>query len=58
MYARGYGSDALAKKLFAQIPAELRERMVGSDYSTAETECPQRMPIALLMQEPYLELND
>lgn len=57
MYAHGYGSDALAKKLFAQIPAELRDGMVGSDYSTAESECPQRMPIARLMREAYLELN-
>lgn len=58
MYAHGYGSRALAKKVFSQIPAEVRERLVGSDYSSAEGECPQKMPITQLMQRAYVELND
>ena len=58
MYARGYGSKNLAVKVFAQIPAALREKMIDSDYSKAESECPQRMPIAHLMREAYLELHE
>lgn len=57
MYARGYGSRELAAKIFAQIPAELRNKMSDSDYWKAERECPQRMPIAQLMREAYRELG-
>jgi predicted aldo/keto reductase-like oxidoreductase len=57
MYARGYGSKDLAAMLFAQIPAELRNKMLDSDYAKAERDCPQGMPIARLMREAYLELN-
>jgi len=57
MYARGYGSRDLAAKIFAQIPAEIRDKMISSDYSKAESKCPQKMPIAQLMREAYLELN-
>jgi uncharacterized protein len=57
MYARGYDAKDLAVKSFAKIPAEIRSKMMDSDYSTAESRCPQRMPIAHLMREAYLELK-
>jgi predicted aldo/keto reductase-like oxidoreductase len=57
MYARGYGSRDLAAKIFGQIPVEVRNKMMSSDYSKVESKCPQRMPIAQLMREAYLELN-
>jgi predicted aldo/keto reductase-like oxidoreductase len=57
MYARAYGARDLAAKIFAQIPADLRNRMIGSDYRQAESQCPQRLPIAQLMREAYQELN-
>jgi uncharacterized protein len=57
MYARGYGSGELAAKIFAQIPAELRSKLLDSDYAKAERACPQKIPIAQLMKEAYLELN-
>ncbi len=57
MYARGYGSRELATRLFAMIPAETRAKLLDSDYSNAESTCPQRMPIAELMREACLELS-
>lgn len=57
MYARGYGSLELGKRLFAYIPAELRNAMNQCNYSTAEGQCPQKIPIAQLMRDAYGELN-
>jgi uncharacterized protein len=57
MYARGYGALDLAKKIFAQIPEEQRNLMNQHDYSTAETHCPQKLPIAQLVGEAFRELN-
>lgn len=59
MYSRGYGEDikSIAAKMFEQIPVEIQEMIPDSDYSQAEKMCPQRMPIAELMQEAYLEFR-
>jgi uncharacterized protein len=57
MYARGYGAKDMAVKSFAKIPAEIQRKIMDSDYSKAESRCPQRMPIAQLMREAYLELK-
>lgn len=59
VYYRGYGAPLkdMAAKMFEQIPIEIQDRITGSDYSEAEKICPQKMPIAKLMQEAYLELN-
>ncbi len=57
MYGRGYGSKDLATKIFAQIPAALRAKLTSTDFSQAERQCPQRMPIAQLMREAHDELN-
>jgi len=59
MYSRGYGAkikDIIAK-MFEQIPIEIRDKITGSDYSEAERICPQKMQIAKLMKEAYLELH-
>lgn len=59
MYYRGYGvtiKDMIAKR-FEQIPIEIRNKIAGSDYSGAEKICPQKMQIAQLMKEAYLELH-
>jgi len=52
-----YGRKDLATKLFAMIPAGLRDKIPEADYSHAESKCPQRMPIAQLMREAHEELN-
>ncbi len=59
MYYRGYGAkikDVIAK-MFEQIPIEIRDKITSSDYSEAEKICPQKMQIAKLMKEAYLELH-
>lgn len=57
MYSRRYGGRDKVTKMFAQIPIEIRSKINSSDYSNAEKKCPQKMPIAKLMKEAYLELN-
>ena len=58
MYSRRYGMSKtwLAKK-FSQIPSDIRNKITRSDYSSAESMCPQRMPITQLMKDAYMELN-
>jgi len=51
MYHNSYGDKTRAKELFAQIPTDVRARLLSTDYSLAEAHCPQRMPIAELMAE-------
>jgi uncharacterized protein len=57
MYSRGYGATEWAAQRFSQIPGEVKIKIVSSDYSSAEKICPQKMPIAQLMKEAYLELH-
>jgi uncharacterized protein len=59
MYSRGYGAEIkdIIAKMFEQIPIEIRDMITGSDYSEAEQICPQKMQIAKLMKEAYLELH-
>lgn len=45
MYHNSYGDKTLAKETFAEIPAEIRSRLLNMDYSAAEARCPNRMPI-------------
>jgi predicted aldo/keto reductase-like oxidoreductase len=51
MYYNGYGDKDRAKELFAQIPSNVRSRLLSTDYSLAEARCPQHMPIGKLMTE-------
>lgn len=57
MYARSYRARDLAAKLFAQVPPDVRQKMAGADYAKAEGLCPQRMPIARLMNDALAELG-
>ena len=58
MYSRGYGGRNWVAKRFAQMPSEIRDKIVNSNYSSAEKMCPQKMPITQLMKEAYLELHN
>ncbi len=51
MYYRDYGDRDLARKVFAGLSEEARERLTGVDYSEAERACPQGLAIAKLMRE-------
>jgi len=51
MYHHSYGDHDMAKELFAQIPGDVRGRLLSIDYSGAEARCPQRLPIGKLIAE-------
>jgi len=51
MYHNSYGEQAEAKRLFAQIPAGVRNKLLDMDYTLAEARCPQRLPIHELITE-------
>jgi predicted aldo/keto reductase-like oxidoreductase len=57
MYRNSYGDKALAKEVFAQIPAETKRRLLSVDYSVAEARCPNRMPIARLVADAMAQLG-
>lgn len=56
MYNNSYGEHERARKLFAQIPKDVRKKLTTTDYSLAEARCPQNMPIAKLMKEATQKL--
>ncbi len=56
MYYNGYGDKDRARELFAQIPSDVRSRLLSTDYSLAEARCPQRMPIGRLVAEAVRKL--
>ena len=56
MYHNSYGDTQLAKQAFAAIPADVRARLLTTDYRLAEQRCPQRMPIARLVRQAVEKL--
>jgi predicted aldo/keto reductase-like oxidoreductase len=56
MYYNSYGDHAEAKRLFAQIPSELRRKLPSLDCRLAEARCPQRLPISELVAEAVSKL--
>jgi uncharacterized protein len=58
MYHNSYGDKAGAKEVFAQIPAEIRQRLLSVDYSAAEARCPNRMPIGRIIADATTLLNE
>jgi predicted aldo/keto reductase-like oxidoreductase len=56
MYHNSYGDNQLARQTFAEIPADVRARLLTADYQFAEQRCPQRMPIARLVREAVEKL--
>jgi predicted aldo/keto reductase-like oxidoreductase len=51
MYYNSYGERHAARELFAQIPGKVRDKLLSTDYSTAEARCPQHLPIGELVAE-------
>jgi len=51
MYYNNYGDCDRARQLFSQIPAESRGRLLNTDYRLAQDRCPQKLPIARLVNE-------
>ena len=56
MYYNSYGEQDRAKELFAQIPGNVRGKLLSIDYSIVEARCPQRMPIGKLIAEAVSKL--
>jgi len=56
MYYNSYGDKNGARELFAQIPRNVRSKLLNIDYSDAEARCPQRMPIGKLIAEAVSKL--
>jgi hypothetical protein len=56
MYYNSYGEKEMARELFAEIPRAARNRLLSTDYSTAEARCPQRLPIGELVAEAVSKL--
>ena len=51
MYYNSFGDTQTARQLFAEIPQQIRDKMLTVDYAAAESRCPQRLPIARLMNQ-------
>ena len=56
MYYNSYGEQDEARRLFAQIPKSVRDRLTDLDYSLVEARCPQRLPIRELIAEAVSKL--
>jgi predicted aldo/keto reductase-like oxidoreductase len=57
MYCNSYDDYELAATGFNKIPQKIRTHLTRLDYSVAERKCPQRLPIARLMQEAKKKLG-
>jgi len=51
MYYKSYDEKTEAKRLFAQIPVGVRNKLLNMNYSLAEARCPQHLPIRELIAE-------
>jgi hypothetical protein len=56
MYYNNYGEKDKARELFAQIPSEVRNKLLRTNYSLAEARCPQHLPIGKLIAEAVNKL--
>jgi predicted aldo/keto reductase-like oxidoreductase len=56
MYYDSYGDRDEARGLFAQIPGDVRNSLLHTDYSRAEAGCPQNLPIGKLICEAVSKL--
>jgi hypothetical protein len=57
MYGRSYGDHFRAQVEFRDIPESVRARLATLDYSAAEHQCPQSMPIGRLIAEAVEEFS-
>ena len=56
MYYNSYSKQAKARELFAQIPANVRNRLLSTDFSPIEARCPQHLPVGRLVAEAVSKL--
>jgi uncharacterized protein len=51
MYGQSYGRLDWARAHFKALPSDVQQQLARVDYRRAEQRCPQKMPIARLMQQ-------
>ena len=56
MYYNSYGDRDRARSLFAQIPANVRNKLLSADFSLAEARCPQNLLIGNIVAEAVSKL--
>ena len=56
MYYNSYGEQERARQLFAQIPGDVRNRLLSTDFSPIEARCPQHLPVGRLVAEAVSKL--
>ena len=56
MYYNSCGEYDKARKLFAEIPSRVRNKLLATDYRLAEARCPQHLPIGKLVTEAVNKL--
>lgn len=56
MYYNSYGDKNRARELFAQIPGNVRSKLLSIDYRLAEVRCPQHLPIGEFVAEAVRKL--
>jgi aryl-alcohol dehydrogenase-like predicted oxidoreductase len=57
MYHNSYGRAQMAREQFARIPRRARNKLLKTDYSLAEAQCPQHLPIRSLVEEAVSKLT-
>lgn len=50
MYHDSYGEREMARQVFAEIPAKYRADFLSGNFASAESACPNNMPIARLLK--------
>jgi predicted aldo/keto reductase-like oxidoreductase len=58
MYYHNYGNRWQATKKFHKLPEISRRRLVTTNYSKAESVCPQKIPIARFMRHAVETFSD
>ena len=58
MYYHSYGKRRQAIEKFNKLPVNSRNRLADMDYSKAESVCPQKIPIARIMQSAVETFSD
>ena len=58
MYYHSYGKRRQAVEKFNKLPVNSRNRLADMDYSKAESVCPQKIPIARIMQSAVETFSD
>ena len=57
MYAHSYNDYQMARDAFARLPSGIRSRLLRTDFSAAEKQCPQQIAIGRFMRRAAEELG-